>query len=100
MPIWCVGEVVLIADGVSTKERPESAKCKKLAEAGAVRIRWPEDLTREEPEPETFTWHILQEALWAPERKDGHLAWRFSPAELKKRADAAAMAEPPLKRRK
>ena len=100
VPIWCAGEVVLVADGVATKERPESAKCKKLAEAGAIRIRWPEDLSREVPEPETFSWHILQEPLWGSRNKDVHMGWRFSPAELKKRADAAAVAEPAAKRRR
>ena len=100
VPMWCAGEVMLVADGVSTKERPESARCKKLAEAGAVRIRWPEDLTRKTPEPETFSWHILQNALWGSRNRDAHMGWRFSPAELKKRADAAAVAEPAAKRRR
>ena len=100
VPMWCIGEVVLVADGVATTERPESAKCKKLAEAGAIRIRWPEDLSRQVPEPETFSWHILQDALWGARNKDVHMGWRFSPAELKKRADAAAVAQPATKRRR
>ena len=45
--IWCEGEVVGIANGTTDKENPENAKCKKLAKAGAVRVRWPEDLDRE-----------------------------------------------------
>ena len=49
-----------VANGTTTVVDPESASCRKLAEAGAVRIRWPEDLTRKVPEPETFSWHILQ----------------------------------------
>ena len=99
--MWCAGEIVLVADGVATKERPESARCKKIAEAGAVRIRWPEDLTRKVPEKETFSWHILQDALWAGcrNRGDTHMGWRFSPVELKKRAEAAAVAQPAKRRR-
>ena len=87
VPIWCEGEIVLVANGTTTKEQPEKATCSKLAKAGAVRIKWPADLTREVPEPESFTWSILQEANW---RKDGHLGWRFSKGELQKRAEAAA----------
>ena len=86
VPIWCEGEIVLVANGTTTTQNPENARCKKLAEAGAVRIRWPADLTRTVPEPESYTWSILQEANW---RKDGHLGWRFSEAELQKRAPAA-----------
>ena len=100
VPIWCEGEVVLVADGIATLERPESARCKKLAEAGAVRIRWPEDLTLEVPEPETFTWHILQDALWGSRNRDAHMGWRFSPKELKLRAQVAETAAPAAKRRR
>ena len=100
VPMWCTGEVVLVADGVATTERPESARCKKLAEAGAVRIRWPEDLTREVPEKETFSWHILQNELWGSRNRDVHMGWRFSPVELKKREVAAQTAEPAQKRQK
>ena len=39
--IWCEGEVVLVANGTTTTENPENAKCKKLAKAGAVRVKWP-----------------------------------------------------------
>ena len=96
--IWCEGEVVLVANGTTTTEQPENAKCKKLAQAGAVRIKWPADKAREEPE--TFSWHILQDADFAP-RKDCHLAWRLSAAELQnKRAEAAMEAEPAHKRRR
>ena len=37
MKIWCEGQVALVANGTTTTEKPESAKCKKLAKAGAVR---------------------------------------------------------------
>jgi hypothetical protein len=94
VPIWCEGEIVLVANGTTTKETPDSARCKKLAQAGAVRIRWPEDLDREVPEPEQFTWHILQEATW---NQDVHLGWRYTAAELRKRAEAS---EPARKRRR
>ena len=89
VPIWCEGKVVLVANGTTTTERPESAKCKKLAKAGAVRIHWPAD--KERDEPDAFSWYIFQNELWAPP-KDTHMAWRFSEAELRKRADAADAA--------
>lgn len=90
VPIWCEGTAVLVANGTSTTERPESAKCKKLAQAGAVRIHWPADPARKEPE--SFSWYIFQNQLWAP-RKDTHMAWRFSEAELCKRAERDADAQ-------
>ena len=73
--IWCECEVTHVANGETTLEDPDSGTCKKLAKAGAVRVRWPEDLTRDTPEPETFSWHILQDALW---REDKHMGWRYS----------------------
>ena len=90
--IWCEGEVALVANGTTTTEKPESTTCKKLAAAGAVRIRWPADPAREEPE--TFSWYILQDADFAPPR-DRHLGWRLAGSELQKRAQA----EPAHKRR-
>ena len=97
VPIWCEGEVVLVANGTTHLENPENARCRKLAEAGAVRIKWPADLTRDVPEPESFTWSILQEAMW---NADGHLGWRFTAGELRKRAEAAEAAQPAQKRRR
>ena len=86
---------MLIANGTSTKENPDGGdRCKKLAQAGAVRIRWPEDLNREVPEPVHYTWNILQEATW---NADVHLGWRFTATELSKRVEAEA-AEPARKR--
>ena len=87
--IWCEGEIVLIANGTTTTESPENVRCKKLAKAGAVRIKWPADLTRDTPEPESFTWNILQSATW---NKDAHRGWRFTKEELAKRREAAAAA--------
>ena len=90
--MWCECEVTHVANGTTTLVDPDSGKCKKLAEgeAGAVRIRWPEDLTRKVPEPEGFSWHILQNALW---RSDKHLGWRYSAGQLKKHARDADGAE-------
>ena len=88
--IWCECEAVLVANGTTTTENPESARCKKLAAAGAVRVKWPADVAREEPE--TYMWVILQDADFAP-RKDRHLAWRLSASELQKRAEAAVGAD-------
>ena len=95
--IWCDCEVVLVANGTTTIENPENAKCKKLAKAGAVRVKWPADPLRKEPE--SFMWVILQDADFAP-HKDHHLAWRLTAGELQKRAEAAMEAEPAPKRRR
>ena len=87
--IWCECEAVQVANGTSDTGRlnvmqPEAApKCKTLLDAGAVRLKWPEDLNREEPE--SFTWCILTKANWNAEAV---LGWRFTAAELKKRREA------------
>ena len=46
----------------------------------------------ERGEKESFSWHIFQEKLWAGQNrgKDKHMGWRFTEAELTKRAEAAA----------
>ena len=36
--IWCECEVVVLANGTTTTVTPDDVRCKKLAEAGAVRI--------------------------------------------------------------
>ena len=57
-----------------------------------VRLRWPEDTDRKEPE--SFSWHVLQKADWQPKlRKDAHMAWRYSEAHLLKRGSDAAPAQ-------
>ena len=84
-----------IANGTTDKERPDNAKCKKLARAGAVRLKWPKDADFEEEEQ--YTWSILTEANW---RKEAVLGWRYSAEELEKRATACDAAEPAAKRRK
>ena len=58
--------------------------CRKLAKAGAVRLRWPEDRDRDVPEEESFTWAILTEDNWNAEAVMG---WRWSKAELKRRKE-------------
>ena len=88
----------MVANGTTTTVvQPPTAHCKKLAAAGAVRVRWPEDLTREVPETETFSWHVLQEADW---REDAHLGWRLTQAALRERAEALQTDERAPKRRK
>ena len=89
--IWCECEVVQVANGTTDTGRlgvmqPEQpVKCKTLLGAGAVRLKWPEDLDREVPEPESFTWIILTKANWNAEVA---LGWRFSKEELAKRAQS------------
>ena len=55
-----------------------------------MRIKWPADPDRNEPE--SFTWSIFQEAMW---NKDAHLGWRFTAGELAKRAAARGGAGKP-----
>ena len=80
--IWCACEVMQIANGTSTTVNPDNAKCRQLADAGAVRVRWPADPVRKEKE--SFSWHILQDELWNPTYKDVHLAWRYTGETLAK----------------
>ena len=83
-----------VPKGCDTRQmQPEQpAKCKKLLDAGAVRLKWPADLEREEQE--SFTWCILTKDNWNEETV---LGWRLSAAELGKRAEAAKTA--PKRRR-
>lgn len=74
--IWCSGEVVEVADGKTTKK---SNKCKSPLPWGAVRIRWPED--KERDEPETFVWSVLKPVDY---NRDVHLGWRLDAAQLAK----------------
>ena len=82
--IWCECEPVQIADGKKDKEQPDNPRCRTLAKAGAVRLRWPEDRDRDVPEEESFTWAILTEDNWNAEAVMG---WRWSKAELKRRKE-------------
>jgi hypothetical protein len=81
----CEGEVTQVADGKTMRKTKN--KNSPLVEAGAVRVRWPED--KERNEPETFSWHVLQASDW---NADAHLGWRFTKAELAKRSEAAEAA--------
>ena len=76
MYIWCSGEVVEIADGQKTKKSP---KCKSPLPWGAVRIRFPEDRSRDEKE--TFSWVVLKPVDF---NREVHLGWRFDAAQLAK----------------
>mmetsp|Transcript_84439 Transcript_84439/g.168622 ORF Transcript_84439/g.168622 Transcript_84439/m.168622 type:complete len:91 (-) Transcript_84439:169-441(-) len=40
--IWCTGEVLQVADGGTTKK---SQRCKNVLPLGAVRIKWPADVS-------------------------------------------------------
>ena len=61
--IWCSGEVVEVADGKTTKK---SNKCKSPLPWGAVRICWPEDQERDEPE--TLVWSVLKTSRFQSRR--------------------------------
>ena len=67
------------------KENPDRASCKKLAQAGAVRIKWPEDLKHDEKE--SYTWTVLEPHRWD---KEQHLGWRYAKPELQKIAAATS----------
>ena len=74
--IWCSGEVVEVADGKTTKK---SNRCKSPLPWGAVRIRWPED--KERGEPEKFAWSVLKPVDF---NREVHLGWRLDGAQLAK----------------
>ena len=84
--IWCECEVVQVANGktdtglLNAMQPEQPPKCKKLLDAGAVRLKWPADAAREEPE--SYTWCILTKANW---NEESVLGWRYTAAELKKR---------------
>ena len=46
----------------------------EACEGWRVRVKWPADVDRNEPE--SFMWLILQDDDFAPD-KDRHLAWRL-----------------------
>ena len=56
--IWCEGKVEHVADGVIKA----SPRCQKPLKAGALRVRWPADAER--AEPESYTWTVLDPADW------------------------------------
>ena len=74
--IWCVGEVVEVADGKTTKRSP---RCKSTLPWGAVRMKFEADAAYDEPAHEV--WSVLKPGDW---RKEVHLGWRYAPCELEK----------------
>jgi hypothetical protein len=68
---------VQIANGTTDTESP---RCKKLVQAGAVRIKWEADAEFEEEE--SYTWSILREDNWNSEVV---LGWRYTAAALRER---------------
>ena len=74
--IWCVGEVVSVANGTTDKESP---RCKHPLAKGAVRIKWPADADFDERE--TYTWSLLTQENW---NKEAVLGWRYTAAQLAK----------------
>ena len=76
----------------------EKVTCRKLLDAGAVRIKWPADLTRarsRSPRAGRGSFWYLEKPNWNAEAVMG---WRFSTAELKKRSTQPAA--PKAKRRR
>lgn len=69
------------ADGESDKKTP---RCKKVLPAGALRIKWPADVTFDEDE--SFVWSILHPKSF---NRDVHLGWRFAACELKRMEETA-----------
>ncbi|KAL1525764.1 hypothetical protein AB1Y20_020607 [Prymnesium parvum] len=74
--IWCEGEVVQAADGETDKK---SQRCRKVLPAGALRIKWPADISFDEDE--SYAWCRLNPKNF---NKDVHLGWRFAGSELKR----------------
>ena len=77
---WCQGTVVEMSSNamslIPAKIRKELGEKPNFR---AVRIRWPADPERKEPE--TFVWSILKPELWAASK---HMGWRYAPCELAK----------------
>lgn len=64
------------ADGETDKQ---SARCRKILPAGALRIQWPADADYEEDE--SFSWLVLKPCAF---NKDIHLGWRFAASEIER----------------
>ena len=64
------------ADGHANKR---TARCSKILPAGALRIKFPEDVDFDEEEH--FVWCVLKPCAF---NKDTHLGWRFATCELQK----------------
>jgi hypothetical protein len=70
---------VQVANGTTDKASPT---CKKLVEAGAVRIKWEADAAY--GEEESFTWSILTVDNW---NSEAVLGWRYTAAALQERLE-------------
>lgn len=80
-----------VADGKTDKQ---TARCRKILPAGAVRIKWPADV--EYDEEESYVWSVLKPSSF---NKDVHLGWRFAKSELL-RMDDDEKARPRRKKQK
>ena len=76
--IWCEGEVVALTAAESVKINPKLKK-EDIAGETAVRIRWPRDAERDEPEQ--CIWTVLKPADWC---QQVHLGWRYAAASLQR----------------
>ena len=79
--MWCPCTVRRVADGEADKGRhaqAESAQARKILPAGALLVEWEPDPERGE-DSATVMWLVLHPDKW---NKEGHLAWRWHPAEL------------------
>ena len=100
--MWCPCVVKRVADGETDKGRDGqyfSARAKKLAPRGMVLVEWEPDPDRGETEA-TLMWLLLDpraERSGGKWNGDSHRAWRFHPAELKKRAEQREAPESPDK---
>ena len=76
--MWCEGEVVEVPND-TTDTSKLTTKCKKLVEAGAVRIKWPEDTDFDEPE--RCIWTVLKPKDFG---EQVHLGWRYAASSIER----------------
>ena len=67
-----------VANGTTDKRTP---LCRTLLDAGAVRIKWPEDVDFDEKE--SAIWSVLKKEDFNKQR---HLGWRWSAASIQRLA--------------
>lgn len=79
-------DTVALAQAADGETDKQSARCKKILPAGALRIKWPADVDFEEDE--SFGWLVLKPSSF---NKDIHLGWRFAACEIE-RLEAANAA--------
>eukprot|EP00965_Chrysotila_dentata_P197674 6178329-Pleurochrysis_carterae.AAC.1 len=66
--MWCEAKKESVVDGTTDKR---SERARTLLPAGALKLKWPEDAEREEPE--SYSWTILHPNKW---NRDVQNAWR------------------------